>query len=299
MNNYFNIQMNVVQNAPLPINSMFKSFASSKQKKILNNINYCKAFSIIRTNNVNVTADDTYFNKIVFINLSISKINYLLDTVTSVLKSIKYQCVICAHHENTVCFFAARKRFSKLRTYESKMKYLCYTRFYNSDEVKSQFYLDQYTYRTVSELYQKLLDDFDKSLKHTITLPMAKQIFNYCTSMEMSNTEKAQNQIRKSCKLCNILCSNTEVKEVVDCDDFYLFLKNIGAYLSGDNFIDMLYHFQNYETDFKVKLSNDLQELIDNHKSSLLNNNNDRKYINVTTNNPPLRMASSLGNRKL
>lgn len=280
MRNYFSVPNSTIKDLPLPINKLLERCDKPLRLKFEKYIVQCSIYSVIREK----PGIGPYFNEILIIDLQVISFDDIQKLVTYILKAVKYQTIICAHSGEKVCFFSGIVRPQKLRTYEVKIDSLYRSRIYSIADGELQIYsLSKFSNSSLKELYREVSEIFELSNKDTLSTTFVGQLYTYVCGMEPDFLQY-RSYIVKYCENIEVFLDNGAIKTVHTYQQVYEFLQS-RTILSGEDLIEVISDFINYETDFDLPLPPSLQLAIDKYDGD--NYNEFLKEIdNVHSNKP-------------
>ena len=268
MRNYFAILDNLMINIPLPINKLLeRCYDETLRQKLEKSIVHCSLYSVIREEH----GIDPYFNELIIIDLQVCSFDDIQKLVTNILIAVKYQAIICTHSGEKVCFFSGIVRPQKLRTYEYKVDSLYRSRIYSTRDGDLKHYdLSNFPKLSLKRLYVEISENFEASNKETLSTSFVGQLYTYVCGVEPDFLHY-RDYILKHCENTEVFLDNGTIKTVHTYRQVFEFLQN-RTLLSGENLIEVISNFVNYEEDFDLELPLSLQQKIDVYDNDNYNN---------------------------
>lgn len=221
---------------------------------------------------------DAYLNEIVFVEIRLKEAIDVDFLTRSMLKAVKYQTVIIYSLEDEFCIAAGFTRDAKKRDGDRKVEQHYISRWQNDHRFSGTDLLDirQMDQSSYASIYRSICMSIQKlDQERYLTLSFTSALYNYTHGADPAEgwpahfeTQKKlkerypQNRARSKTGTENYRFSESEVFEIISTEH---------GYVTGDDLIETLFLFCEFEEDFNVQLPQQLADKVNDYRELLYN----------------------------
>ena len=276
---WFNLPAQCIFDKDIPTNLLLKQIGNKSESfrnQITSEVDSCRLFACINEATYPIDCSrqkDSCLNEILFLHIRLqSHIN--IDLLTkNILRAFRYQTVIIYQYEDKYCLAAGTVRDAKIIIENRKVEHYSISTWLSSGEI-AEFNvcdiekIDLTSYESIYNSIYTAIHQIGK--EHYIPLTFVTKLYSYTLGMEtdLSIQIELQNKLKERFpQNCFVAKSGIEIYRFSE-DEVYELINADCGYVNGDDLIETLYQFCEFEDDFELRLPAQLKERVDEYKSA-------------------------------